>query len=63
MSKNIIEGKAFVIEPGKKYIIVLDKYHISAEEAQELNRYINSMGAESVSVTVGDPNSVKIIEL
>lgn len=65
MSKEVkvTKAKAFEIDPTKKYIIVFDKSEISMDDASKVNQTLHEWGAEGISIAVGDPQNVKVIEL
>ncbi len=56
---EIVKGTAFELQPGKKYLIIFDKRHVSAKT-------ISNLRMDGIDATVllldGNPKDVQIIE-
>ena len=62
---EIVQGKAFKLEPGKKYLLVFDNRTISKDDVEYLGEAIKKeYGADCpLSVVLnGDTDSMKVVE-
>lgn len=60
---ELVKGTAFEIKPDSKYLIVFDKHEITNAEVFKINQELHRMGADGVSVLLGDINKLRIVEL
>lgn len=60
---KLVEGVAFKLEPGKKYLFIFDRTMISKSDVAKLGDVLHKDGIQGVSVLLhGDPKTVQIIE-
>jgi hypothetical protein len=60
---ELVKGESFVLQPGKKYLLIFNRGDITEADRRRLSEALNRQGADSVSVIInGNPKDVKLIE-
>lgn len=60
---ELVKGESFVLQPGKKYLLIFNRGDITEADRRHLSEALNHEGMNGVSVLInGDPKDVKVIE-